>query len=693
LFFEHLSNEGRSVVKRIGRKQLLFFVWIAGVSYLLPLFGNATEDESPFAVAALSAAAPSEHLLGWIDSRKAQSLNGSWKILVDPMQVGTPGSLFGGWATTRVPENDYQLLEYSYPSAADIRVPGDFNTQVDELLFYRDMVWYQRFFDVEIVPDKRYHLWFGATNFEATVFLNGSAIVQQKGGYVPFSVDVTEHVKADQNDLVISVNNRLNAETIPTGRTDWWPYGGLTRDVLLIETSEAYITNAQLAQAETAGRINGHVSTFGMPEGTPVTIEIPGAAAKHIATVDGDSMVHFSFDAEINPWSPEAPVLYDVHVSAGEDLISDRIGFRTIETQGKSILLNGQPIRLKGISTHEEPIGRDGVAYSYQDMMTLFTEAKALGANFIRAAHYPYSRHAARVADELGLLLWEEIPIYWNIAFENPDTLGIARDQLSRLIQRDWNRASVIVWSVANETVYSKPRMLFLERLITDARELDGTRLISAALLGDTRRELQFVTAHLAAYGLTSDVPSAREKKVFEKVLESVGEQAPVVGSGFDLVITDPLGELVDLVSYNEYFGWYYSRFIADQTGVSERTIRKLMLAFIPEIRISSAFDKPIVISEFGAGAKAGNRGAGVWTEDYQANVYRAQVKMIANSEAIQGITPWILKDFRAMLRSLGGVQDYRNRKGLIDENGRRKKAFYVLRDFYEGPWSGVAPN
>ena len=179
------------MVKRIGRQQLLFFVWIAGFSYLLPLFGNATEDESPFAVAALSAAAPSEHLLGWIDSRKAQSLNGSWKMLVDPMKVGTPGSLFGGWATTRVPEDEYQLLEYSYPSAADIRVPGDFNTQVDELLFYRDMVWYQRFFDVEIVPDKRYHLWFGATNFEATVFLNWSVIVQQKGGYVPFSVDVT----------------------------------------------------------------------------------------------------------------------------------------------------------------------------------------------------------------------------------------------------------------------------------------------------------------------------------------------------------------------------------------------------------------------------------------------------------------------------------------------------------------------
>ena len=143
-----------------------------------------------------------------------------------------------------------------------------------------------------------------------------------------------------------------------------------------------------------------------------------------------------------------------------------------------------------------------------------------------------------------------------------------------------------------------------------------------------------------------------------------------------------------DLVSYNEYFGWYYSRFIADQTGVSERTIRQLMLELMPNVTLASAFDKPMFISEFGAGAKAGMRGEGVWTEDYQADVYRAQFKMISNSPQVQGMTPWILKDFRAMLRSLGGVQDFRNRKGLIDENGRRKQAFYVLRDFYAGDWA-----
>jgi beta-glucuronidase len=155
-------------------------------------------------------------------------------------------------------------------------------------------------------------------------------------------------------------------------------------------------------------------------------------------------------------------------------------------------------------------------------------------------------------------------------------------------------------------------------------------------------------------------------------------------------VIDDPLGELVDIVSYNEYFGWYYARALAPQMGVSEQTIRKLMLQFIPQVTMSTAFGKPMFISEFGAGAKAGKRGEGVWTEDYQAAVYRAQIAMLSHSPQVQGMTPWILKDFRAMLRTLPGIQDFRNRKGLIDQNGRRKQAFYVLRDFYNGPWANT---
>ncbi|WP_435218144.1 glycoside hydrolase family 2 TIM barrel-domain containing protein [Luminiphilus sp. nBUS_07] len=672
-------------------KHLGTLIWAVLLSMLAanPLWAAEEDEEpAPFVTPELVVPEPASAVMGWVDSREAQSLNGSWKLLVDPMQVGTPGGFFGGWATTRTPVDAFQLLEYSYPDAADIRVPGDFNTQRQELFFYRDTVWYQRNFNVEAEADTRYHLWFGGANFDATVFLNGAPVARHKGGYVPFSVDVTAHLQPEGNDLVIRINNRLGDDTVPTGRTDWWPYGGLTRDVMLVATPEQYIVNAKVVLNNDRNAITAEVATEGFAAGDEVTVVIPQLDISQTARISDNGDAQLSIPAQPELWHPDAPKLYRVELAAGDDRVSDQIGFRTIETSGTTIMLNGEPIKFKGISTHEEPIGRDGVAYSKADMRVLFNEAKNLGVNFVRAAHYPYSRHAARVADEMGILLWEEVPIYWNIAWENADTLAIARDQISRLIERDWNRASVVIWSVANETPYSESRMKFLGRLIDDVRELDDSRLVSAALLGDTRRELKHVAAHLAAHGQGSDIASDEEKAIFQGVLAAAGEAAPEPGSSFTLVIDDPLGELVDIVSYNEYFGWYYARALAPQMGVSEQTIRKLMLQFIPQVTMSTAFGKPMFISEFGAGAKAGKRGEGVWTEDYQAAVYRAQIAMLSHSPQVQGMTPWILKDFRAMLRSLPGIQDYRNRKGLIDQNGRRKQAFYVLRDFYNGPWA-----
>lgn len=674
-------------------KHLGTLIWVLLLSMLAanPLWAAEEDEEpAPFVTPELVVPEPASAVMGWIDSRELQSLNGSWKLLVDPMQVGTPGGFFGGWATTRTPVDAFQLLEYSYPDAADIRVPGDFNTQRQELFFYRDTVWYQRNFNVEAEANTRYHLWFGGANFDATVFLNGTPVARHKGGYVPFSVDVTAHLQPEGNDLVIRINNRLGDDTVPTGRTDWWPYGGLTRDVMLVATPEQYIVNAKVVLNNDRNAITAEVVTEGFAAGDEVTVVIPQLDISQTARITDNGDAQLSIPAQPELWHPDAPKLYRVELAAGDDRVSDQIGFRTIETSGTTIMLNGEPIKFKGISTHEEPIGRDGVAYSEADMRVLFSEAKNLGVNFVRAAHYPYSRHAARVADEMGILLWEEVPIYWNIAWENADTLAIARDQISRLIERDWNRASVVIWSVANETPYSESRMKFLGRLIDDVRELDDSRLVSAALLGDTRRELKHVAAHLAAHGQGSDIASDQEKAIFQGVLAAAGDAAPEPGSSFTLVIDDPLGELVDIVSYNEYFGWYYARALAPQMGVSEQTIRKLMLQFIPQVTMSTAFGKPMFISEFGAGAKAGKRGEGVWTEDYQAAVYRAQIAMLSQSPQVQGMTPWILKDFRAMLRTLPGIQDYRNRKGLIDQNGRRKQAFYVLRDFYNGPWANT---
>jgi beta-glucuronidase len=157
---------------------------------------------------------------------------------------------------------------------------------------------------------------------------------------------------------------------------------------------------------------------------------------------------------------------------------------------------------------------RDGRAYSTEDARTLLGWAKELSANFVRLAHYPHNEHMVRLADEMGLLVWAEIPVYWTISWENPATLANARQQLTEMITRDKNRASVILWSMSNETPLSKPRLNFLIDLTKTARALDPTRLLTAAL------ERHYVDTKTQ-------------------------------------MIDDPFGQYLDVIGVNEYIGWY----------------------------------------------------------------------------------------------------------------------------------------
>jgi len=149
--------------------------------------------------------------------------------------------------------------------------------------------------------------------------------------------------------------------------------------------------------------------------------------------------------------------------------------------------------------------------------------------------------------------------------------------------------------------------------------------------------------------------------------------------------ISDPLGEVVDIVGYNEYFGWYYSSDLARGLGVDEGIVRDAMISIMPRLRFTNSFGKPMIISEFGASAKQGLRSkdALLWSEEYQARVFRAQLDMLDRSPFIQGYSPWVLQDFRSHLRELNGIQDGYNRKGLVSETGRKKLAFGVLSEHY----------
>ncbi len=563
-------------------------------------------------------------LIANVPGRSAINLNGRWRYIVDPYQVG-------GWThfeRNAKPRDKSDLVEYDFDQAGLLAVPADWNSQRDDLFFYEGSLWYKTSFAYHKRGNTRQYLYFGGANYRATVFLNGKKLGEHIGGFTPFNFEVTDTVREGDNLLVVEVNNGRHADAVPALNTDWWNYGGLTRDVSLVEVPQTFVQDyfIQLAKGS-QNLIAGWVALNGVAKSQQVTIEIPEAKIKEVVTTDANGRAEFRFPAKLALWSPENPKLYDVVISTPTDSVRDAIGFRTIETRGTQILLNGKPVFLRGISLHEEAAYRGGRAVSPEDDQTLLGWAKELGCNFVRLAHYPHNEHMVRLADKLGLLVWSEVPVYWGIAWNNPATLENAQAQLRENIARDHNRASVVLWSVANETPIEPGRIEFLKKLVDEVRALDSTRLVTAAMN-------------------TAESPSPNTS-----------------------LLNDKLGDHLDVLGWNEYLGWY--------VGKPEDADR---------MEWKTAFDKPLIISEFGGSAVFGRHGDADtrFTEEYQANLFQHQINSLRRIPSLAGMSPWVLMDFRSPRRLLPGTQDYRNRKGVVSDRGERKKAFYVLQKFYK---------
>ena len=640
-----------------------------------PAVAEAEDDATPFfaprETVALEALSP---LMTNVFGRKALSLDGDWAYLVDQLQIGDASPLLRGGVGEDETAKPGELLEYAFDPGHTLRVPGDWNTQHPELFWYRGVVWYRTEFDYTLPAGKRAFLYFGGGNFAKDVYLNGKLIVRHRGGFTPFNADVTEYLVPGRNRLVVKVNSLSEPTDVPTEYNDWLNYGGLTREVRLVEVPRTFVREYAVHLAPGRAAIEGWVQLDGPDAGQGAKLSIPelGIAARVETGPDGHG--RFRVPAQPALWAPGSPTRYAVTVESGEDTVSEPIGFRTIETRGEDILLNGEPIFLRGISTHEESVLQPGRAYGPEDAAATLGLLEALNGNFLRLAHYPHNEHMVRAADAAGVLLWAEMPVYHNIRFSNEATLDQAKRQYSELITRDRNRAAVILWSLANETPATPARNRFLRALAEHVRSEDDTRLVTAALIGFDGME---------AVGKYIGTQLAAEKSVLADLLTSDPE--PVT-----IVIDDALGETVDVIGYNEYLGWYMSPFIAQglrEQGfeVEEAEVRERVLASLPLFRIETAFGKPLIISEFGAGARQGRRGGPVeiWSEDYQARVYARQLEFLAKSPSIRGISPWILKDFRAPYRLNVPVQDYWNRKGLVSETGQKKRAFGVLSDHY----------
>lgn len=559
--------------------------------------------------------------------RDIQSLNGKWAAIPDLYDQGERMKIY----ENNKPTGKTDFYEYSFEGGMRLNVPGDWNSQSPEMKYYEGTVWYQRTFMAKAEPGTRRFLYFAGVSTRCNIYLNGKKIISHEGSFTPFQIEVTDALKDGENLLVCEVNNNRRVDAIPAMSYDWWNYGGITRDVMLVTVPTQYIAD-YFVRLEKGKKdvIALSVSLSEAVAGKKITVKIPELKVNCEMTTDAQGKAEASVKVRsLQRWSPESPKLYNVEIASPDDKVTESIGFRNIDTRGTKVLLNDKEVFLRSISFHEEIPQRMGRAFSPADADMLLSEARALGVNTIRLAHYPQNEYIVRKAEQMGFMLWEEIPVWQSIDFTNDVTMGKARTMFDEMLQRDKNRCAVSMWGVANETRPSEARNAFLTRLVSDGRAKDNTRL------------------YVAAFDI---VYYQRDKDLF--------------------TMEDSFPEQLDLIGVNKYMGWY---------APWPKDPKDCHWQVCP--------DKPLLITEFGGEALYGQSGdetvASSWSEDYQAKLYRDNIRMFENIPNLCGVSPWILFDFRSPFRFHPTNQDGWNRKGLVSDQGMRKKAWYIMRDYY----------
>ena len=569
-----------------------------------------------------------QELLVNVYGRQYTLLNGKWNAIIDPYQQGRKTAIY----RNRALKDKADFKEYAFEGGLRLNVPSDWNSQIPELKYYEGTMWYARKFEINKKSDENLFLYFGAVNYRCRVYLNGTLIGSHEGGFTPFQFNVTNVVKEGGNFLAVEVDNTRTADAIPALSFDWWNYGGITRDVMLVHTPKNYIRDyfIQLDKYD-SDRVHAEVQLSAQNAGQLVKIEIPELKIANKVFTDGTGLAKATFRVRnLERWSPQAPKLYQVIVSSEVDEVKENIGFRNLYVKNTQIYLNDSPVFMKSIGLHEEISQRQGRAYSEQDAIALLSEAKGLGVNMIRLAHYPQNEYIVRLAEQMGLMLWEEMPVWQGIDFKDSSTRLKAQRMYTEMLLRDRNRCALTFWGVANETAPSESRNAFLKSLVELCHKMDTTRLITAAF----------------------DLPKLNsETNAFE--------------------MEDDFIENLDVVSINKYMGWYHRWPMSPS-----------------EIRWNVALDKPLIFSEFGGEALYGQSGDSTvtssWSEEYQEKLYKDNLEMFKYIPNLAGISPWILFDFRSPYRFHPTNQEGWNRKGLISDQGYRKKAWYVMKEYYE---------
>lgn len=588
------------------------------------------------------------------DKRNQLNLSGFWDFKLDPDEVGEQEGWHSGLDASRL-----------------IAVPGSWNEQFEDAYHHLGMAWYVR--DDVYVPSawqgQQVMLRVGSANYFARVWVNGQAVGEHVGGHLPFAFDVSAYVMWDApNTIAVQVENHLQPNRVPAGNLpsrgglggsplgggypaatfDFYPYAGIHRPVILYSVPQAHIEDVTVVTdiEGTTGIVSVTVEQVG--DVASGTISLRGDSTEiteQLTFVDGVAQVQLDVE-NANFWSTTSPYLYELVITLEDgDAVVDRysidIGIRTIEVRGTQLLLNGEPVYMKGFGRHED-FYASGRGLNQPLMVKDYSLMRWIGANSYRTSHYPYSEEEMRMADREGMLIIDEIPAVSLNFFGSDDDiqtrLMMCKQQVGELITRDKNHPSVVMWSVANEPFggmiarminpdvpdnYTDIGLDFLGQLVDMAHELDATRPVTV-----------------------------------------VG----IMGGPVEWI------NLGDVMLINRYYGWYMQtgRISEGEKGLEE------------EFNQLAELNKPLIVSEFGADAMAGMHSipAQVFTEDYQRDLIKMYLDVADRHDFVIGMHIWNFADFQATqsISRVGGM----NLKGVFTRARQPKMVAYLLRDRWQ---------
>lgn len=577
-------------------------------------------------------------------TRNVLDLSGLWDFQPDPDEIGESQGWMNGLSAPR-----------------PLAVPGSWNEQYADLFDYLKAGWYLRRI---IIPaawkGQRVFLRVGSANYRAVVWVNSQRVGEHAGGHLPFAFDITALARwGSENVIAIMVENHLRPDRVPAGGMnsvdieitqgypdtsfDFYPYAGLHRPVVLYAVPNEFIEDLTVVTKRegSAARVQVTVWMHGAPAQGRITLAANGSqTAAEMRSKDHIGTVELSLPAA-RLWSPADPFLYDLTVTTAKDTYTLPVGLRTVEVRGKQFLLNGEPIFFKGFGRHED-FYASGRGLNLPLLVKDYDLLRWVGANSYRTSHYPYSEEEMMMADRLGILIIDEIPAV-SLLFEDEASVAqrkvICLRMIEELIARDKNYAAVVMWSVGNEPLL--PNLIgrltgqdtsplpqysidFFRDLMSHARTLDPTRPVT--LVGRMGAPLEWQT-------------------------------------------------FADVICVNRYWGWH------EQGGRLERALaildQELDLLY-------ETFQKPILLSEFGADAPAGlhSQPPIMWSEEYQAELIRGYLDVALRKDFVIGTHIWNFADFQSVqsTRRVGGI----NQKGVFTRDRKPKLAAHMLRELWQ---------